>query len=149
MGLSWQEIVMSKFLWGKKSSFKVKLKLDENLGSIRVVSMLRLAGHDVATVREQNLSSTPDELLIDICRREDRCLVTLDRGFGNRLRYNPSDYSGIVLLRLPSQSKPQDLQAAVEILIRGLDAAEVAGKLWIIRGEQLWEYQAISEDESD
>ena len=86
MGLSWQEIVMSKFLWGKKGSFKVKLKLDENLGSIRVVSMLRLAGHDVATVREQNLSSTPDELLIDICRREDRCLVTLDRGFGNRLR---------------------------------------------------------------
>jgi hypothetical protein len=54
-----------------------------------------------------------------------------------------------VLLRLPSQSKPQDLPAAVEILIRGLDAAEVAGKLWIIRGEQLWEYQAISEDESD
>jgi predicted nuclease of predicted toxin-antitoxin system len=111
--------------------------------------MLRLGGHDVATVREQNLSSTPDELLIDICRREDRCLVTLDRGFGNRLRYNPSDYSGIVLLRLHSQSKPQDLPAAVEILIRGLDAAEVAGKLWIIRGKQLVEYQAISEDESD
>ena len=127
----------------------MKLKLDENLGSIRVVSMLRLAGHDVATVREQNLSSTSDELLIDICRRENRCLVTLDRGFGNRLRYNPSDYSGIVLLRMPSQSKPQDLQVAVEILIRGLDAAEVAGKLWIIRGEQLLEYQAISEDESD
>ncbi|TAE92398.1 MAG: hypothetical protein EAZ79_29865 [Oscillatoriales cyanobacterium] len=110
----------------------MKLKLDENLGSIRVVSMLRLAGHDVATVREQNLSSTPDELLIDICRREGRCLVTLDRGFGNRLRYNPSDYCGIVLLRLPSQAKPQDL-----------------GKLWIIRGEKLLEYQAISEDESD
>ncbi len=127
----------------------MKLKLDENLGSIRVVSMLRLAGQDIATVREQNLSSTPDELLIDICRREDRCLVTLDRGFGNRLRYNPSDYSGIVLLRLPSQSKPQDLQLAVEILIRGLDAAEVAGKLGIVRGEQLLEYQAISEDESD
>ena len=52
-----------------------------------------------------------------------------------------------MLLRLPSQAKPQDLQAAVEILIRGLDATEVAGKLWIIRGEQLLEYQAISEDE--
>ncbi|MEG3991207.1 hypothetical protein QUA13_29490, partial [Microcoleus sp. S28C3] len=78
-----------------------------------------------------------------------RCFVTLDRGFGNRLRYNPSDYSGIVVLRLPSQAQPQDLQAAVEILIRGLDAAEVAGKLWIIRREQLLEYQAISSDESD
>ncbi|MEG3986155.1 DUF5615 family PIN-like protein, partial [Microcoleus sp. S28C3] len=67
----------------------MKLKLDENLGSIRVVSMLRLAGHDVATVREQNLSSTPDELLIDICRREDktsceilrRSLIYLQRKF--------------------------------------------------------------------
>jgi hypothetical protein len=127
----------------------VKLKLDENLGSIRVVSLLRLAGHDVATVREQNLSSTADGLLIDICRREGRCLVTLDRRFGNRLRYNPSDYSGIVLLPLPSPAKSQDVQAAGEILIRGLDAAEVTAKLWIIRGEQLLEYQAISEDESD
>jgi hypothetical protein len=63
--------------------------------------------------------------------------------------YNPSDYSGIVLLRLSSQAKPQDLQAAVEILIRGLDTAEVAGKLWIIRGEKLLEYQSISEDEAD
>ncbi len=123
------------------------MKLDENLGSIRVVSLLRLAGHDVATVREQNLTSTVDELLIDICRREGRCLVTLDRGFGNRIRYNPSDYPGIVVLRLPSQAKPQDLQEAVETLIRGLDAAEVVGKLWIIRGEQLLEYQAISDDE--
>ena len=34
----------------------MKLKLNENLCSIRVVSMLRLAGHDVATVREQNLA---------------------------------------------------------------------------------------------
>ena len=127
----------------------MKLKLDENLGSIRVVSLLRLAGHDVATVREQNLSSTADGLLIDICRREGRCLVTLDRRFGNRLRYNPSDYSGIVLLPLPSPAKSQDVQAAGEILIRGLDAAEITGKLWIIRGEQLLEYQAISEDESD
>ena len=127
----------------------MKLKLDENLGSIRVVSLLRLAGHDVATVREQNLSSTADGLLIDICRREGRCLVTLDRRFGNRLRYNPSDYSGIVLLPLPSPAKSQDVQAAGEILIRGLDAAEVTAKLWIIRGEQLLEYQAISEDESD
>lgn len=55
-------------------------------------------------------------------------------------------YLGIVLLRLPFQAKSQDLQAAVEILIRGLDVAEVAGRLWIIRGEKLLEDRAISED---
>ncbi len=41
----------------------MKLKLDENI-DIRVVSLLRLAGHDVATVPGQNLSSAPDELVI-------------------------------------------------------------------------------------
>ncbi len=46
----------------------MKLKLDENLGSVRVVTLLRLAGHDVATVREQNLTGTADVQLIDICR---------------------------------------------------------------------------------
>ncbi|NJK74759.1 MAG: hypothetical protein HC849_21430 [Oscillatoriales cyanobacterium RU_3_3] len=55
-------------------------------------------------------------------------------------------YFGIAVLRLPSQAKLPDVQAAAEILIRGLDAAEVAGKLWIIRGEQFLEYRVISED---
>ena len=78
----------------------MKLKLDENV-DIRVISQLRLAGHDVATVQGQNLSSAPDPEVIEVCRNESRCLVTADRGFGNRMRFNPSKYSGIVVIRLP------------------------------------------------
>ncbi|NEQ65913.1 MAG: hypothetical protein F6K21_10510 [Symploca sp. SIO2D2] len=70
-------------------------KLDENLGG-STVSLLRLAGYDVATVVGQQLSSAPDEELIEICRQEGRCLVTLDRGFGNRLRFPPNRYSKLV-----------------------------------------------------
>lgn len=120
----------------------MKLKLDENLGNIRIVTLLRLAGHDVATVREQNLTSISDVQLIDICRSEGRCLVTLDRGFGNRIRFKPSDYPGIVVIRLPSQPTVEDLRFAVETLIRGLDEAEVEGKLWIIQQGRILEYQA-------
>ncbi|WP_414619997.1 DUF5615 family PIN-like protein [Calothrix sp. CCY 0018] len=36
----------------------MKLKLDENI-DIRVVTFLRLAGHDVATVPGQGLTLTP------------------------------------------------------------------------------------------
>lgn len=86
----------------------MNIKLDENLGSLRVATLLRLAGHDVATVREQGLISTHDEELIDICRSENRCLVTIDRGFGNRLKYNPSHYTGIIGIRLPSRPAFED-----------------------------------------
>lgn len=56
----------------------MKIKLDKNLGSVRFVSGLLLAGDDVATVREQGLTSTPDVELIDICWHENKCLVTSD-----------------------------------------------------------------------
>jgi len=121
----------------------VNIKLDENLGSLRVATWLRLAGHDVATVREQGLTSAPDEELIDICHSEGRILVTSDRGLGNRLKYNPSNYSGIVVLRLPARSKFADWREAIETLITGLEAADVTGKLWIIRNGNIQEYQPI------
>jgi predicted nuclease of predicted toxin-antitoxin system len=122
------------------------LKLDENLGG-SIVSLLRLAGHDVATVVGQQLSSTPDAELIEICRQEGRCLVTLDRGFGNRLRFSPEQYPGIVVIRVPPRVQPSDLREAVETLIQGLERAEVSGKLWIIRRGEIQEYQPISEEE--
>ena len=54
----------------------MKLKLDENV-DLRVVTFLRLAGHDVETVPNQGLTSAPDVELINVCRQEERCLVDL------------------------------------------------------------------------
>jgi predicted nuclease of predicted toxin-antitoxin system len=52
----------------------MNLKLDENIDA-RVITLLRLAGHDVATVPEQGLMSAPDEEVIEVCRSEStwRC----------------------------------------------------------------------------
>lgn len=123
----------------------MKIKLDENLGSLRVATRLRLAGHDVATVREQGLISAPDFELINICRDEGRCLVTSDRGFGNRLRFNPANYLGIIVIRVPSRATFEDWREAIETLILGLEEADVTGKLWIIRQGIIQEYQSIEE----
>lgn len=127
----------------------MNIKLDENLGSLRVATWLRQAGHDVATVREQSLTSAPDEQLIDICRREAKCLVTVDRGFGNRMRFNPPDYAGIVVIRLPSRPTFEDWREAIETLISGLAVAEVEGKLWIIQSGSIQEYQPVEPEERD
>lgn len=123
----------------------MKIKLDENLGSLRVATQLRLAGHDVATVREQGLTSAPDTELIQICREEGRCLITSDRGFGNRLKFNPADYPGIILIRLPPIPELNELSQAVETIIGSLEERDVTGKLWVIRRRQLQEYEPLDE----
>ena len=86
----------------------MKLKLDENLGR-RCVDILRAAGHEAATVTEQDLTGSEDSHLIRVCRDEDRCLLTLDLDFSNPLRFPPDKYAGIAVIRLPSKPGYEDL----------------------------------------
>lgn len=124
----------------------MKLKLDENLG-IRGAEMLREAGHDVSTVFEQRLEGTPDRSLIEVCRRDGRCLVTLDLDFGNPLLFTPSAYFGIAVLRLPAGATPEDLHDGIRTLIGGLRRESIDGKLWIVQRGRIRQYQ--EEDEQD
>lgn len=71
----------------------MKIKLDENIGR-REIDVLRLAGHDVMTVRDQNLQGASDETLFGVCAGEDRVLVTLDHDFGQVLRFPPGARRG-------------------------------------------------------
>jgi hypothetical protein len=122
----------------------MKIKLDENLGG-HCVALLRQAGHDVATVPEQGLSSAMDRALIDICRQESRCLVTLDLDFSNPFLFKPAQYAGIAVLRLPSRPSPQDLFEAVRTLIRGLVSEDIVGKLWIVQRGRIRIYRPEEE----
>ena len=118
----------------------MKVKLDENLGE-SVAEALRRAGHEVATVPSQGLSGIEDGALIQMCRKEERCLVTLDVEFGNPLLFKSADYPGIVVLRLPPRPTPRALLDAVRTLVGGLARESVAGKLWIVQRGRLREYQ--------
>ena len=51
----------------------MRLKLDENLGW-RIAESLRDAGHDVATVRDEELGGADDDALFARCLQEGRCL---------------------------------------------------------------------------
>jgi predicted nuclease of predicted toxin-antitoxin system len=118
----------------------MKLKLDENLG-IRAAELLRQAGHDVSTVPEENLCSTPDKELIAVCRNDRRCFVTLDLDFGNPLLFKPQDYFGIAVIRLPSRPSPNHLYQTIATLISGLAREKITKKLWIVEPRRIREYR--------
>ena len=102
--------------------------------------MLRGRGWDVATVDRQKLSSVADETLIEICRVEDRVLVSLDKDFADVLRFPPSRYRGIIVLRLP---EPVTLPMILNALTRVADLAvtrSMAGRLWIVSIDRIREY---------
>ena len=80
----------------------VKIKLDENI-TAAAKHLFEAHGHQCHTVPDEGLTGAPDAKLVDVCRSEQRMLVTFDLGFGDVRVYPPSQHSGIVLLRLRDQ----------------------------------------------
>jgi predicted nuclease of predicted toxin-antitoxin system len=118
----------------------VKVKLDENLGAMGAV-LLKAAEFDVVTVADQNLLSTPDADLVRICATEGRCLVTLDRDFSDPLRYPPSRYAGVIVIRLPGRFRLALLERALALVVEASKQTDVRGRLWIAEVDRIREYQ--------
>jgi predicted nuclease of predicted toxin-antitoxin system len=117
----------------------LRVKLDENLGPSIAEIFLR-AGHDVLLTREQGLGGREDSVLIEVCRAEDRCLVTLDLDFGHVLNYPPGRYPGIAILRFAEPMSQPELLAAARTLVAAFEQREIRRKLWIVASHRVREY---------
>jgi hypothetical protein len=109
----------------------VKIKLDENIGR-RGVELLKLAGHDVMTVRDQNLQGARDEILFEVCAREDRVLITLDHDFGQVLRFPPELSAGLVILEPGARMTPRSLLDRLQDFLALAEIQPPRGRLWIV-----------------
>jgi hypothetical protein len=123
----------------------MKIKLDENLGT-RGAEWLQAAGHDVATVFDQEMTSASDRELIHLCGVEKRCLVTLDLDFSNPFLFPPAEYSGIAVLRLPPHPRLEDIRDACLTLVEALKRDDITGRLWAVQRGRVRQYEPEDEE---
>jgi predicted nuclease of predicted toxin-antitoxin system len=105
-------------------------KTDENIHQ-EIADLLRHQGHDALRVFNQGMRGYSDEKVAAVCRQEGRVLVTLDLDFSNILAFPPSDYAGIIILRLHDPSRPS-VKAAIQRLIPLLNTEQLVGHLWTV-----------------
>jgi predicted nuclease of predicted toxin-antitoxin system len=117
----------------------LRVKLDENL-SERQAQRLREQGIDATTVHVQGLSASSDAHLADVCRTEDRILITLDKGLADVLRFPPADHRGLVLIRMPDPQTAASLDRALDMFCAAAAGNSPVGRLWIIDASRIREF---------
>ena len=113
----------------------MRFKIDENLPPL-AARMLRDNGHDAITVQDQKLGGKPDRQIAPVLRAEQRAFITLDLDFADITAYPPSEYPGIIVLRLVKQDKARAL-AAIRRLLPVLDREQLQGRLWVFDENKL------------
>ena len=91
--------------------------MDEDLPR-QVADLFAACGHDAATVAEQRWQGTPDSILWSLIQSERRWLITADKGFADLRRYPPGSHCGVILLRVPEESRRAYIRLAALALDR-------------------------------
>jgi predicted nuclease of predicted toxin-antitoxin system len=108
----------------------MKFKIDENL-PIELAELLNQAGHDAVTVNDEGLGGVDDEVLLPVCHREKRALLTFDLGLSDIRSYPPSRHPGLIVFRLKSHDRLHVLKVCRDLL-QVMQDEEVEQSLWIV-----------------
>jgi hypothetical protein len=83
------------------------------------------------------MSGIGDDDLYEACRNEGQALVTLDRDFGEMLRFPPESTAGIVILNCRGRISPTFILARIEEFVALLQSEPLDGRLWIVEPGRL------------
>jgi predicted nuclease of predicted toxin-antitoxin system len=108
----------------------VAVKVDEDLPN-DIENVVRAAGHDTITVYAQGHTGMPDEQLWPIVQQEQRMLFTADKGFANARVYPPGTHAGVVLFRLPRESRAGYIRLA-QFLLAQVQLEDLVGAIVVV-----------------
>jgi predicted nuclease of predicted toxin-antitoxin system len=106
----------------------MRFKLDENLRT-DVGKPLQDLGYDVATVYEQGLRGKEDHEIAEVCRAEERILISMDLDFSNVQMFPPDKYAGLIVLRLRAKGRAS-VRNVFERVLAHMNQEPIAGRLW-------------------
>jgi len=114
----------------------VRFLLDENLSPLLAV-LLAEAGHDTIHVRDIELDRSPDEIILDAARRDDRVVVSADADFGHILARTNVNRPSVVFLRRQQGRRASQVAA---LIIANLDVIAddlLAGAIVVIDDDRI------------
>ena len=106
----------------------MKICVDENIPLLTVAELKNL-GHDVLDIRGTSEQGLADDLLWERVQRENRLLITTDKGFAN---YRAESHGGILIVRL-RQPNEQKIHVRIMQAINQYSEGEWAGLLVVMR----------------
>lgn len=110
-------------------------KIDENM-PVETADLLKRFGHDALTVIDQDMSGGTDESIAEVCQHEQRVLITLDLDFADIRTYPPSQYPGLIVLRVKRQDK-RTVTSMIERISEAIDQEILSRRLWIVDEEHI------------
>jgi len=108
----------------------VPVKIDEDLPA-EIASLVGAAGHDAKTVYVQRHTGLPDDQLWPKIQQEQRMLLTADKGFANARDFPPGSHAGVVLFRLPRESRAGYIRLA-ELLLARVKLEDIVGAIVVV-----------------
>ncbi len=118
----------------------MKFCVDENIPLITVQELRRL-GHDVLDIREASTQGLVDDLLWNDAQREQRILITTDKGFVSRRN---EKHHGVLIVRL-RQPNEQKIHHRVMQALRRFAEKDWPGLTVVMRdlAQSIWRSSAL------
>jgi predicted nuclease of predicted toxin-antitoxin system len=89
----------------------MKIAVDENI-PLRTVQALKDRGHDVSDIRGTADQDMDDDMLWNRVQREERLLITTDKGFA---QHRATQHYGILIIRLHRPNRYKKYREQFEV----------------------------------